>query len=245
MTSLVLSGCDTGTHTRLRFALNPSFLKGDSLAVAASGVRAMTTPPTLPNIQSGDGLSFQLEGASATVADIRLQLAGGLHCDDVREELPEGTGCVQSGDAPDTVTLAGPFSINLADGEPWGAELELPPGTYRRVDFVLGEGGFKAHTRLFQDSRLWDMNLTLPQGTALGFEATSDLAVKEGGSLRVTFTQDTWLKSLPLGACFQSGDLPRADSELLLDAASGACQGAADQVRDTIRARGAVTAHPF
>lgn len=247
--SLGLSGCDTGTHTRLLFALNPSFLRGSSLSVPASGVRAMTSPPTLPNIKSGDDMEFQMEDASATVADIRLQLGAGLHCEDVRDSLPKGTDCVQSGDGPGTVTLAGPFSIDLTTGEIWSTEaemeMEVPPGTYRRVDFVLGEGGFKARTTLWQDTRAWDMNLTLPQGTTLGFESPFDVTVEEGGSLRVTFVQDTWLATLPLGACFQSGELPRTSSELLLDAATGQCQGAGQTVRDIIRSRGNVTARSF
>ena len=46
-----------------------------------------------------------------------------------------------------------------------------------------------------------------------------------------------WLTELPLGTCFQSGDLPRADSELRLDEARGECQGAGDRVRDAIRTR--------
>ncbi|NBC45082.1 hypothetical protein GTZ93_35315 [Corallococcus exiguus] len=245
--SLGLSGCDTGPHTRLLFALNPSFLQGDSLSVPASGVRAMTDPVTLPDLTSDDGLRFQLAGAGVTVKDIRLELGGGLRCEDVSEELQEGTGCVSSEDGPDTVTLAGPFSFFLPDGEPsegW-KEPRIPTGKYRRVDFVLGEGGLRAYPRLQQGSIDLAMNLTLPEGTALGFEVPYPLTVAEGGSLRVTFRQATWLKGLPLRACFQSGDLPRTDSELLLDAASGECQGAGDRVREALRTQVGLSALPF
>ncbi|NNC15745.1 hypothetical protein HRD49_16140 [Corallococcus exiguus] len=244
--SLGLSGCGD-SHPRLYFALNHSFLQGSSLAVPASGVRAMTDPPSLRDIKSGDGSAFQLEFATADIADIRLELGGGLRCEDVEDELPEGTGCVQSGDAPGTVTLAGPFSIDLGTGEPWNDVKgpRVPPGIYRRVDFVLGKNGLNAHTRLTQDSRGWDMNLTLPEGTALGFETAYDLTLEEGGSLRVMFNQDAWLKELPLGTCFQSGELPRTDSELRLDEARGECQGAGDRVRDTIRTRISLQSRTF
>ncbi|WP_126936226.1 hypothetical protein [Corallococcus sp. AB018] len=244
--SLGLSGCGD-SHPRLYFALNHSFLQGSSLAVPASGVRAMTDPPSLRDIKSGDGSAFQLEFATADIADIRLELGGGLRCEDVEDELPEGTGCVQSGDAPGTVTLAGPFSIDLGTGEPWNDVKgpRVPPGIYRRVDFVLGKNGLNAHTRLTQDSRGWDMNLTLPEGTALGFETAYDLTLEEGGSLRVMFNQDVWLKELPLGTCFLGGDLPRTDSELRLDEARGECQGAGDRVRDTIRTRISLQSRTF
>lgn len=207
----------------------------------------MTDPPSLRDIKSGDGSAFQLEFATVDIADIRLELGGGLRCEDVEDELPEGTGCVQSGDAPGTVTLAGPFSIDLGTGEPWNDVKgpRVPPGIYRRVDFVLGKNGLNAHTRLTQDSRGWDMNLTLPEGTALGFETAYDLTLEEGGSLRVMFNQDAWLKELPLGTCFQSGELPRTDSELRLDEARGECQGAGDRVRDTIRTRISLQSRTF
>ncbi|NPC75351.1 hypothetical protein HPP05_36950 [Corallococcus exiguus] len=207
----------------------------------------MTDPVTLPDLTSDDGLRFQLTGAGVTVKDIRLELGGGLRCEDVSEELQEGTGCVSSEDGPDTVTLAGPFNFYLPDGEPseGGKEPRIPPGKYRRVDFVLGEGGLRAYPRLYRGSNDWVMNLTLPEGTALGFEVPYPLTVAEGGSLRVTFRQATWLKGLPLGACFQSGDLPRTDSELLLDAASGECQGAGDRVREALRTQVGLSALPF
>lgn len=245
--SLGLSGCDTGTHTRLLFALNPSFLQGDSVSVPASGVRAMTDPVTLPDLTSDDGLRFQLEGAAINVRDVRLALGGGLRCEDVKEDLQDGAGCVPSEDGPDTVTLAGPFSFFLPDGEPsqGGKEVRIPPAKYQRVDFVLAEGGLRAYPRLYQGSNAWAMNLTLPEGTALGFEVPQPLTVAPGGSLRVTFRQATWLKGLPLGACFQSGDLPRTDSELLLDASSGECQGAGDRVREALRTQGNLSALPF
>ncbi|WP_147439288.1 hypothetical protein [Corallococcus sp. CA049B] len=245
--SLGLSGCGD-SHPRLIFSLSSTLPGASSLAVPASGVRAMTSPPPFPEITSGDGLIFQLHTVVVSVADIRLELGGGLTCEDVREELPEGAGCVQSGDAPSTVTLAGPFSIDLDSGElsQGEKELRIPPGKYRRIDFVLGEGGFKAHTWLKRGgTQSWTMKLTLPEGTALGFEVPYALAVEEGGSLRVTFRQSTWLKDLSLGACIQSGDLPHTDSELLLDAATGECQGVGDTVREILRTEGALGARPF
>ncbi|MBN8470748.1 hypothetical protein JYJ95_29940 [Corallococcus exiguus] len=207
----------------------------------------MTDPASPPEITSGDGLRFWLDTAVVSVADIRLELGGGLTCEDVKEELPEGAGCVQSGDAPSTVTLAGPFFIDLDSGvsSQGEKELRIPPGKYRRIDFVLWEGGFKASTRLDRGSQSWTMKLTLPEGTALGFEVPHALAVEEGGSLRVTFRQSTWLKDLPLGACLQSGDLPRTDSEVILNAATGQCQGAGDTVREALRTQGALGARPF
>ncbi|WP_375755629.1 hypothetical protein [Corallococcus exercitus] len=238
LTTLALSGCgDTGTHTRLIFSLNADLLNASSGVAPASGVRAMTSPPSPPDIKSGDGMRFQMQTARVRVSDIRLELAGRPGCESVREQLPEGTGCEQSGDSPTTLTLAGPFAIHLPSGEPYEAVMELPPGTYRRIDFVLGADGFTAETRHFEESvsQSWSMDLTLPAGTAMGIEAASDLTLKEGGSLRVMFNQDAWLKELPLGACFQNGDLPRTNAELSLDSASGQCQGAGDRARDAIR----------
>lgn len=244
--SLGLSGCGSSTPTRLIFSLGSNPVGASSLAVPASGVRAMTDPPGPPEIMSSDGMRFYLEEARVQVSYIRLELAGGLGCDDVRDQLPEGTGCVQPEDAPDTLTLSGPFSIDLATGEAWkGGALELPPGIYRRVDFVLGEGGFTAHTRLYQDEQYWNMNVTLPEGTVMSFSSPWDVTLEEGGSLRVMFVHGQWLTSLPLGACYQSGDLPRAGSELLLEAASGACQGAGEKVRDAIRTQGIVRAYSY
>ncbi|MBN9681410.1 MULTISPECIES: hypothetical protein [unclassified Corallococcus] len=231
--SLGLSGCNTGTHTRLIFTLDPNLPGASSLAVPASGVQAMTSPPTAPDITSGDGMRFQLQDASVRVTDIRLALAGGLGCDDVREQLPENTGCVQSGDSA-TVTLAGPFAINLPSGEPYEAVIELPPGTYRRIDFVLGKNGFTAQT-LHAGDAFWGMDLELPEGTAMASEAASDLTLTEGGSLRVMFNQDAWLKELPLSACYQNGDWPQPGPKRSLDEVGGRCQGAGDRARDAIR----------
>ncbi|RYZ34629.1 MAG: hypothetical protein EOO71_38420 [Myxococcaceae bacterium] len=241
--SLGLSGCgESGVHTRLVFALQPALLASN--VSPAAGVRAMESPPSLPNIDSDDGLSFQLEGASATLADIRLRLGGGLGCSEVRDSLPDGTDCVES-EGQATVTLAGPVSANLATGELTPA-LEIPPGTYRRVDFTLAGTGFKAHTRHFQESKAWNMDLTLPAGESLRFESASDVVVKEAGSLRVVFQQDTWLRELPLASCFQKGDLTRADADdILLDEARGECQGAGEHVRNNLRAHGGMSAHPF
>ncbi|MHA7627137.1 hypothetical protein [Corallococcus sp. M7] len=232
--ALGLSGCNTGTHTRLVFSLNSNSPGGASLAVPASGVRAMTDPARPPEFGSGDGMRFQLQDASVRVTDIRLELAGGLGCDDVREQLPEGTGCVQPEGSPATVTLAGPFSINLAYGQVSPGVMELPPGTYRRIDFVLGENGFTARC-LHLGDRSWEMDLDLPEGTAMSFEAASDLRLREGGSLLVIFDQDRWLKGPPLSACYQNGDWPHPGPNRSLDEVGGACQGAGDQVRDAIR----------
>ncbi|WP_147469248.1 hypothetical protein [Corallococcus sp. AB045] len=234
--SLGLSGCDTGTHTRLIFSLNANPLGASSLAVPASGVRAMTSPPTPPDITSGDGMRFHLEDASVRVSDIRLELAGGLGCDDVRDQLPEGTGCVQPEGSPATVTLAGPFGINLPSGNVSNAVMELPPGTYRRIDFVLGKNGFTAQT-LHAGDASWGMDLDLPEGTAMAVEATSGLRLEEGGSLRVMFDQNAWLKELPLSACYQNGDWPRPGPKRSLDEVGGECQGAGDRARDAIRTR--------
>ncbi|AFE03205.1 hypothetical protein COCOR_00004 [Corallococcus coralloides DSM 2259] len=232
--TLGLSGCNTGTHTRLIFSLNSNSPGGASLAVPASGVRAMTDPGGPPEFGSGDGMRFQLVDASVRVSDIRLELAGGLGCDDVREQLPEGTGCVQPEGSPATVTLAGPFAINLPSGEAFQAVLEIPPSTYRRLDFVLGQNGFTAQTLHAGDST-WGMDLALPEGTAMASEAASDLTLEEGGSLRVLFNQDAWLKELPLLACYQNGDWPRPGPKRSLDEVGGECQGAGDRVRDAIR----------
>ncbi|RKG85349.1 hypothetical protein [Corallococcus terminator] len=241
--SLGFSGCgESGVHTRLVFALKPSLLAGD--AALASGVRAMESPPSLPNITSDDGLSFQLEGASATLADIRLELGSGDSCSDVRDSLPAGTDCVEDGGQA-TVILAGPVSVNLATGE-MTPPLEIPPSSYRRVAFQLAGNGFKAHTRYFQESKAWNMDLTLPAGEVLRFDAPTDVVVKEAGSLRVVFQQDTWIQGLPLASCFQKGDLARADaSEILLDEARGECQGAGEHVRDNLRVHGTMSPHSF
>ncbi|MBN8230158.1 hypothetical protein JYK02_21840 [Corallococcus macrosporus] len=232
--TLGLSGCNTGTHTRLIFSLDANLLGASSGMAPASSVRAMTSPPTPPDIKSGDGMRFHLVDASVRVSDIRLELAGGLGCDDVRARLPEGTGCVQSEGSPATVTLAGPFGINLPSGEASGAVMELPPGTYRRIAFVLGKNGFTAQTVHAGDAA-WGMDLDLPEGTAMSFEAASDLTLEEGGSLRVMFDQDAWLKELPLSACYENGDWPRPGPKRSLDEVGGECQGAGDRARDAIR----------
>ncbi|WP_147446785.1 hypothetical protein [Corallococcus sp. CA047B] len=239
---LCLSGCgDTGVHTRLVFALQPSFLAGDPTLV---GVRAMESPPSLPNIASDDGLTFQMDGASVTVANIRLELGSGLGCSTVSDSLPDEARCEDSGDQG-TVTLAGPVSVNLATGDV-SPPLELPPGTYRRVEFQLAGDGFKARTRLFKDSKIWNMDLTLPAGEVLRFEAPGDFGLKKAGSLRVVFRQEAWLEGLPLASCFQKGDLTQTDtSDILLDAARGECVGAGKHVRDNIRANGGLNTYSF
>ncbi|MGE6762964.1 hypothetical protein ACQKGO_33445 [Corallococcus interemptor] len=239
--SLGLSGCGDATPPRLVFSLNTTWIGASSLAVPASGVQAMTDPAGPPEITSGDGLSFALNEARMEVADIRVELGGGLGCADLRDPLPQGTGCEQPEGSPATLTLAGPFSIDLSTGKAWkGGELRLPPGTYRRVRFVLGEGGFSARTRSL-DGQSWNMTVFLSGGTVMGFESPQDVTLEEGDFLHVTFAQNQWLTGLPLGACYQNGDLSRAGSDWVLDNATGQCEGALEKARDAIRSQGRVS----
>lgn len=260
---LGLSGCgDSGTHTRLVFSLQPSL--GSSSSLQASGVRAFESPPTLPDIVSSDGLSFHLDQAHASLADIRLTLGTGRTCADVKDSLASGVGCEDAADGERSVlSLAGPFVFNLVHGTLVSVNgkqvsedddedaLEIPPGIYASIRFrfdtlVSGDEGFRARTRLFKDSKEWSMELTVPAGETLGFESTNPmLAVKEGGSLQVTFRQETWIKDLPLASCYQQGNLTLADSVLSLDAARGECQGAGDRMRTNLRTHGGMSARSF
>jgi hypothetical protein len=236
--SLGLSGCGDATPPRLVFSLNTASVGASSLTVPASGVQAMTDPPGPPEIMSSDGMRFALNEARMEVTGIRVELGGGLGCGDLSTPLPQGTGCEQPEGSPATVTLAGPFSIDLSTGQAWkGGELRLPPGTYRRVSFMLGEGGFSARTRSL-GGQSWTMTVFLTGGTVMGFESIQDVTLKEGDLLHVAFAQNQWLTDLPLGACYQNGDLPRVGSETVLDNATGACEGALEKARDAIRTRG-------
>ncbi|RKH49084.1 hypothetical protein [Corallococcus llansteffanensis] len=252
MACLGLSGCgDSGTHTRLVFALQPSLISKSS--VQASGVRALTSEPSLPDIVSSDGLSFRLDQADASLVDIRLTLGTDRTCADVKDSLASGVGCEDAADSGRSVlTFAGPVLFDLVNGTVLsGGELEIPPGLYEGIGFrfdpiVSGGDGFRARTRIFKDGQEWSMDLTVPPGETLGFASTNPrLPVKEGGSLRVTFRQDTWIQDLPLASCFQKGDLTLTDSVLSLDAARGECQGAGDRMRTSLRAHGGMSAHSF
>ncbi|RKG95397.1 hypothetical protein D7V97_37245 [Corallococcus sp. CA053C] len=232
-----------------------------SHSLQASGVRALTSQPALPDIVSSDGLSFHLDQAHASLADIRLTLGTGRTCADVKESLASGVGCEDAADGDRSVlSLAGPFVFNLVNGTLFSIHgtqvsededaVEIPPGLYAGIRFrldpiVSGGDGFRARTSLF-DGKEWSMDLTLPPGETLGFVSTNPtLAVEEGGSLRVTFRQETWIQDLPLASCFQKGDLTLTDTVLSLDAARGECQGAGDRMRTQLRAHGGMSARSF
>ncbi|WP_147470136.1 hypothetical protein [Corallococcus sp. AB049A] len=239
--SLGMSGCGDPSPTRLVFSLNTASVGASSLPVPASGVHAMTDPAGPPEIMSSDGMRFALNEVRMEVADIRVELGEGMRCGDLSDPLPQGTGCEQPEGSPATLTLAGPFSIDLSTGKAWkGGELRLPPGTYRRVSFVLGEGGFSART-LALDGQSWNMTIFLSGGTVMGFESPHDVRLEEGGLLHVTFVHSQWLTDLPLGACYRNGNLSRVGSEMVLDNATGACEGALEKARDAIRTRGRVS----
>ncbi|HEY0095452.1 MAG TPA: hypothetical protein VGB96_14070 [Archangium sp.] len=248
---LALSACG-GEGASLRFSVHESQATAANALVSAADA---TTPAPI-TFKSSDGLTFTLKEARIHLKDIRLDLPQGTRCEEVRGLLT-GAECKggTTGSGSGTVVVPGPIVVDLMTGTttPDLSGLQLPAGTYKRIDFRLDEakaGEVAANEPLVGYSLLVKagftrdgadntLDLKLKFSEDARFQSATGVTVGENDALLALLKPQKWLEGLPVASCLQSGDLRISSNVLRLDdQAKGACGDAENLVKNNIKNSG-------
>jgi len=180
------------------------------------------------------GNTFTLTTARARVRHVELYLPAGASCAGV-------AGC-----DGDKIRVDGPWDIDLLTGDATPAlpRVEVPLGTYRRVDvrFEPDDGDVTlavSGTVLFRGAPTpftlaLDFNETARFESATGFVVTRDVVQDAVARLAPA----TWFAALPLVACADDGDLPIEGGTIVITDGDGSCSDVESVVRDAIKGSG-------
>ncbi|HEX8823311.1 MAG TPA: hypothetical protein VF794_25520 [Archangium sp.] len=247
---LALTACG-GEGASLRFSVHEGLATSPSPLVA--GAEGSVVAPTF---RSSDNVTFTLTAARIHLKDIRLDLPQGTRCAEVRGLLA-GAECKggDSGSGSGTVVVPGPIVVDLMTGAttPDLSGLQLPAGTYKRIDFRLDEAkagevpsteplvGYSLLVKagFSHNNTPTTLDLKLKFSEDARFESATGVEVGANDALLALLKPQAWLEGLPVASCLNKGDLTLSNNVLRIDdQAKGECSGAEGLVKTNIKNSG-------
>ncbi|CAM3958520.1 hypothetical protein G4177_29070 [Corallococcus sp. ZKHCc1 1396] len=245
---LGLTSCGDPDAFTLRFGVDTATLFGT--APAGAGVRALESlpaPPAPPTFKSSDGLEFQLESATSTFFDVRLDLPRARTCADVQSLLSPLMTCEDPVEGrPGTLAIPGPLDVDWRRGttRPAGT-LRIPAGIYRQLDARLEPGApggvsFSVRANFVHLGQPCELELEFHTPEPIRFNTPGPLTAElPDGTFEVAMLElGTWLQDVPVRACLDKGDLTLTGNTLRLEDARGECAGAAERMKHNILSSG-------
>jgi hypothetical protein len=198
----------------------------------------------------GSLLLRDADGSAFTVTDARAVIAS------IKFHLPDGLECIDGGaDCDVTIELDGPWLVDLLTGDwtPPLTELQLPPGSYDRVELRFDDKhvGLVPTTDPLHEASLVTEGVLNVGGTDRTYQLRLDFNEKArfdgaatvgpdamGKIVNLTLDATNWFADAPIVKCAEDGDFSEDGSTLQLGEGGGGCSDVEDQVKEAIKNSG-------
>lgn len=219
--------------------------EGGSVGLSVHAVTSDGSSPATELVMTDDGAGdFQIEAATLRLRHIELDLLDGGDCADLADSV-DGAICEDGVDG-NKISIEGPFEIDLVAGTstPSLAEVQIPAGTYKRIDFRVEDNGndssFAVRAGFDHEGAAMTLDLNLDFNEDIRIEDAQGLVVDADSDLIAEFVVNNWLGGVDVGACIDDEDVTVVGSTVTIDdsSTSGSCSDIENTIKDNMKNSG-------
>lgn len=210
------------------------------LSVQAVSVDDTRASDSLIMVDDGNG-DYQIESAILRLRDIELDLPDGANCQELEDNIGGGAEC-EPGTSGDKIVINGPFEIDLATGvsTPDLSSVEIPVGTYSRIDFRVDNVGDAPSLELValfkHEGTDMTLDLSLDFNEDIRIESPQGVVIDGESNLVAQFVVNNWLGGVNIGDCMDNGNLSITGNHVLIDeSTSGGCSDIENTIKDNMK----------
>lgn len=216
LAALMAAGCNTTTEVDLT--------KSASLTVRATDQPKSTNSAGRTGSTTGGGL--EITSAQVSIADIQIEENSGNDNEDegdVDNDDQDGNEHGSDNEGPESdIVLAGPYVLELTNNLAVISDVQVFPGTYKKVNFKFASGPAEG---IIIKGNYTDSGVTTPFTLSSSFDQPIQLLLANGGitvaanstkDIDIVFDTDAWLETLDLSAATIT------NGEIIIDKTSNA-----------------------
>ena len=144
-----------------------------------------------------------------------------------------------------SIDIVGPFVIDLVTGTstPSLADVEIPEGTYKRVDIRVDDGdsldgnSFVAIAAFEYEGAPATLDLALHFNEDIRIEHPDGVALGPDTDLVAEFVVNDWLAGIDIAGCIDDADLELVDGVVTIDETTdnGSCSGIENTIKNNMK----------